>query len=735
MRERAEQNRLGNVIVSRAFRRGPTALLLSVGLCSNLFVFGPFTIYLGNLEEFSVPLVSIIAVFLLPALVGVGLLSLLGLLLPERLYRPYLCLLGVVGVLVWIQGNLLVWNYGPLDGSQIDWGEGRWRGWLDGWVWLCGLALVLSGRPWLSAGIVRVVAVLVVAQLGSLGIQSVRQPGVWSSSGGFPRPTLTFEQFCQVSEKENVFHLLFDAFQSDIFEEIVQGNPDYYAEKLPGFTFFRDTLGSFPSTYLSIPAIVSGVNYRNQEPIPEFVATALLGDTLWKRLDENAYRVDLASGIPYKELHRSSSWGTAASKSRSTEGRREATALQLLDLVLFRHAPHFFKRVVYNNQAWLLRRILPRDDPPFIQLDHQAFFDDFTAGLRVVGTGRRYKYLHLFTTHAPPVVSEECRYAGEVLAPTWDNFKIQDDCALQQFVRFLDRLRADGLYDSSLIILHADTGMGITKPAPASGALQTSLVSANVISVASPLLLIKPPYATAPFRISDAQVALTDIPATIADLLRLDHVFPGKSAYQVDPHQGRPRHFHYYPRTTGMSRRAFLAGFSEYLVLGPKSASRSWRTRTSLPAPPRDAHPPLTQEVDFGTEGGRAFLRSGWWDFDEKDEVAGLTYTWAVGAAASIVVALPRDEPTTMTARITTVPFPRPQRIAVSVDGGVVGHWDLPNRWEWGEYRLTIPPNPERRKRSVIEFAFSQHRASAEGADPRPIAVLFDTLALQAARE
>ena len=99
------------------------ALLVVLPLC----LFGPYTIVSGNEAEFSAPFWTLVRPILLAG-AGIALvLIVLGLLLPSRLLRPYVALLFGLGVVIWIQGNFLVPDYGPLDGTAIDWTVQAWR--------------------------------------------------------------------------------------------------------------------------------------------------------------------------------------------------------------------------------------------------------------------------------------------------------------------------------------------------------------------------------------------------------------------------------------------------------------------------------------------------------------------------------------------------------------------------------------------------------------------------------
>ena len=59
----------------------------------------------------------------------------------------------MTSILLWAQGNLMVWEYGLLDGRSIDWTKDTWRGWLDFSIWVGGFitAMVTGSRArWLG---------------------------------------------------------------------------------------------------------------------------------------------------------------------------------------------------------------------------------------------------------------------------------------------------------------------------------------------------------------------------------------------------------------------------------------------------------------------------------------------------------------------------------------------------------------------------------------------------------
>jgi len=110
-------------------------LVLSVILTAHVFLFVPFTLYTGNIEEFTAPAWSILRLICIPALAITALLVIIGGFMKGVSYRRYIVLIATAGILFWVQGYLLVWEYGLLDGSNIDWERAGWRGWVDLGIW------------------------------------------------------------------------------------------------------------------------------------------------------------------------------------------------------------------------------------------------------------------------------------------------------------------------------------------------------------------------------------------------------------------------------------------------------------------------------------------------------------------------------------------------------------------------------------------------------------------------
>jgi hypothetical protein len=568
---------------------GMKKLVASLGpplfLIFNIFVFGPSTIYQGNIDEFTISLPAALRFFLGPGLILFALLSLIGLLLPRKAHRLYVSVLLVLGLLVWLQGNFLVWKYGLLNGQSFDWSKNAWRGWVDGTLWagLLALACLYYRRIYRIA--VPASFILTAVLGASLLLTSLQKPETWTTAEKSSLPTIPPEEIFEYSSGQNVIQFVLDGFQSDIFEEIVAEEPDFYSKSLEGFTFFKEATGSFPTTYMAVPAFLSGRVYKNDIPMGRFLNRVNRGQNIFNALYNQGFETDLVcEGRFVKGARYSHHYPIAVPYGGTKQQNIKSNSALMLDLVLFRHAPHFLKKFIYNDNLWLIQRLLT---PTNYSLNlryfsHQAFLRDMIEHLSIKRNRPVYKYVHLMTTHYPIVVNKDCQYARDIPA-TRENVKIQGKCGLNDFIKFLDALRSKGLYDSSLIILQSDHGIGqeikmvnLDEPWAEADSIKHRPLP-QIAGSALPLLAIKPPQSTGNLKISRAQVELTDLPATIDHLLRLDAEFAGRSVFDVDPNEVRERRFYFHEWQNKNWQSNYFSSLDEFVINGSAFDRNSWR--------------------------------------------------------------------------------------------------------------------------------------------------------------
>ena len=325
-----------------------------------------------------------------------------------------------------------------------------------------------------------------------------------------------------------------------------------------------------------------------------------------------------------------------------------------------------------------------------------------------------YKLIHVGMPHRPVVLDAECRFAGVVPA-TRESFRDQATCALKTVVEFLNELRALRIYDSSLILLSSEHGSGISPRGFASaGATVPGL--ARIAADAMALLVVKPPGEGGALTISEAPSAITDIPATILDVLNLPPELPGESAFRLDRAQNRQRTYAYYRWRENDWRRNYLPTLHVFSVGGALLNGAAWSYVKTIFAPDLRL---TAHTVDLTAARARPHLGLGWLGREAS-------FRWSLGETSTIFMRLPRKQASTLTARLLTPAFNLPQTISVAVDGQPVGQWTAHPEPQYADYSVRIPPNAGRPRISAISFRYSRYRHS-----DNPVAARFQTITIQ----
>lgn len=675
-----------------SLRREPLALLFPALLGpSQLLLFGPFATYSANQAEFAAPFWSLAAPWIWALAAVTVALVVIGLLLPEWLAVRYQALLFALGLLIWLQGNLLVADYGLLYGEALDLGRHAWRAPYEAALWATAAILAV----WFARSISTVASfasqLLLALQAIALAVSVVSAQQADQAGGddhdAWKTPP---EALYRLSADRNVIHIVLDGFLSEVAADLLEADRAAFDRAFPGFIFFADHLGAFPTTRASMPAMMTGVAYRNEAPFKEFEGR-IRDRSLFHALAGGGYRIDSASGHsldhPPDSVPGAISRYTIPTPYGSYRDYVEFASAQLLDLSLFRHAPHALKPRIYNDQAWLAQRwyadrrppdLAARSERPF---NHAAFLGEFARRLTVTENAPVYKFIHAMIPHPPVVVDADCSFVGR-RGTIRRRYAAQARCALTVIERVLDRLRRLDVYDRSAIVVTSDHGWQVRRSRHPLGGVRTPVGNLDKVAVsARPILLVKPPGGTGPLQISYAPTTMTDIPATVLDLAGLPSAsFPGMPALRVDPETRRERTFAFHTWQNADWGRPYFDALHIFSVTGPSSEPGARRFRKTIFEPVDDLETRLNE------------YEAGWYPPEHGPDgsfrwgdVQTVTYAPPDGRGFSIAVR-----------RAPDVTFP--QTLRVRVDGDVIARRELTDS-AWHTFRFDLPaagrdPNP-----------------------------------------
>lgn len=654
----------------------PVALLVL-----SLFLFVPSLIYFGNTNSFRFSYGEIVLHYALPMLaVGIALLSVAAV-LPAKILVRYAAVIFMIGLLMWVQTNFMVRDYGVFDGTIISWEKYITYDWVDVVVWLSALAAALIfARP--------MVRLLSVASYALIILYLVNGVFAWGnqpenlSQEKASLSTSVPGELVNYSRHKNIIHILMDHFQTDIFYELVRDNE--WWSKLSGFTLYQDNLGASLTT-LALPSIFSGAPYDQSISPEEYYLESLRENSFTNVLYNNGYAVNITTYFSFPNENVTALYRTPTNKGGVLKDEKLLEAALLVDVSLFRALPQPLKKIIYNNNNWRTSEMfsLPVGIKPISDIN---FLGTYATLIKPELEQPAYHFIGLYTPHPPYVMSSTGKYAG-VLEPTRENYKNQAHYTLAAVIDFLDELRKRNLYDNALIILQSDHGAEFPP-----------IIDGNEIDLGRVrvpgLLAIKPPQRQEAMRVSSAQTSITDVAATILDVADLAWDGGGKSILKLDEATVRERIFAYQ---TG----------NNFRILGSIYDKNAWHS--IAPGQPRVRQVrsySWGSVIQFGDVGNAFDYKKVGWSFP----VSG--YEWTNGHQVELTV--PVDPVTKdILFTITGMPFVSPgkvdrQRMRLLVGGEAVADWALD---EFRGYQLsaTIPRHLVRSPLQImLEFPDAQ---------------------------
>jgi hypothetical protein len=397
------------------------------------------------------------------------------------------------------------------------------------------------------------------------------------------------EEIYHYSARHNIVHLVLDNFQTDIFEELVTelGLEDAF----DGFTLYRETAAVAPYTAMAIPSIFKGQVYDGSLAPDEFFRTGM-EEGFHSHLHDRGYRVNMsvlqpADGSRYDTHYRIPNVHAASERAIA---RQEAWLV--LDLALFRHAPHLARNWIYNDSNWRVQQWIGETEVLPVSFAHKYFLRDYSQRIEPRLEGPAYHFIHLWPPHPPYVTTATGEYAGKALPNTRENYKHEARDILRYTVDFFEALKDQGLYDDALILVHSDHG----------GAFEPEFTPTRMLS----LMAIKPRQSRGALQSSNAPASLADVAATILDLEGMELDWPGRPIHDIDEDEPRTRHFSFWHGDGNRQLRQVVIDGSLY-------TPESYTYMDSVEIEPdRERYQP-GEVVQVGLRGtGSMYLDRGW---------------------------------------------------------------------------------------------------------------------------
>lgn len=451
------KKRLGEMIRDLA----PAFTTASVFLFMML-LYEPILIYSTNKYDFQFRLTTILPPLFLFFCVGIvlGFSAAFVLYLVNRLFsktpKVYQCT--VIGLFVvffatYVQGNWMVKDLPVLRGNAI-----KWDAYLKNdiitvilWVILTAAAIgftvkftaekVMKITAWFSAAVFAMLFAGMISQMISNDI----------FRGNDRRFMATKANFSVISDEENFIILMVDSVDAVMFDGLLSAN-DEDKKIFDDFTFYTDAMSAYSWTELAVPNMLSGKINKNEMNLEDFSNDAYNNSGLFRELTERGYDMCLYE-------HNAIIWSGEKTYEILNEVSSNPEKVdykeyfgQQMKYVLFKYLPYACKRyagietVSYDNVFSYDMELLYADTNPTVweKIKEESIL-----------TRQKKPMFHFVQMEGAHVPFDQDRDMNIIQDGA---YRQKGEAVITLLNAYLQRLKDNGVYDNSVIIILADHG-------------------------------------------------------------------------------------------------------------------------------------------------------------------------------------------------------------------------------------------------------------------------------------
>jgi len=336
----------------------------------------------------------------------------------------------------------------------------------------------------------------------------------------------SYESALNLSPDDNVVVFLFDRLDIGYMEETLEAHPELY-EKLDGFTFYKNNLSEFGSTFPSVTTMLTQNYYTQGSTFEEYWAESWASHTMIDTLRENGFDTNLflcklSTFGSFEELEGKTSNIKAGKIKLNINGMIEVVS----KLSFGRLSPYIIKNYFleglnpsFGNKLFTMYSKDFDNQPSAISVESDLFFYEYIKQniLTANSEKRIFNFIHMNASHT--VDDKALTEYGYSYNPESDTMSAGGnyvDAARACFEiadTYFEKMKQIEVYDKSTIIIVSDHGK---------------------LGTGAAALLIKPKGASGRLKIdTKAELSNKYFGASILDATGLPHDELGVSYYDI----------------------------------------------------------------------------------------------------------------------------------------------------------------------------------------------------------
>lgn len=451
----------------------------------------PGTLFLNNRSEITIIPSSFARALLIGAVVYFVLIVGLGtLLLTWRQLELFYTVLFAITIAGYIQSMLLNGHMLAMDGGRQTW-QGT-QLWVNTLIWIILTAVILLIKILVHKDVAKVyraisiyLCLIQVVSLGYLAVAAyMTQDNDETSDTDW---VLSTEGALELHPDNNVLIFVLDWYDEQILEKVLAEDPAFLAP-LDGFTYYPNTTSLYAFTEMSLPYLLSGVEWQYAMGEHEYIDYAYGNGHVLDDIYDTGYEISLYTHKNYV------SSAVTDKLSNYAKNQQSCHVWDTVNLMMkcskYQIAPFGLKDKYWYTTDQIIE--LETDDVfiNWITYDDLLFYTALSkTGLSIdknsTSTGS-FKFYHMRGAHPPYLMTENLTYTNEAMED-YSSMLSQARGAMKVVYEYIEQLKALDIYDSSTIIITADHGENYIYDST-----RIDLLSdLQLKSTSSPILLVK----------------------------------------------------------------------------------------------------------------------------------------------------------------------------------------------------------------------------------------------------
>ena len=495
--------------------------LLSLTASFMFFIFEPISLFANNPDDFWFSVPNVLPI-LLAVFVGCTVATFLVLLVFDlfckkvikkpKIFDYTLAILTAIFIITYVQGNFLSASLPGLTGQTFIWQDYPVESVLSIALWAIVFALLFvvikkfSIQKVVSSVPIAIGIILIMLSVGLISTV-VSRPDALAMKDEEPR-NATLKNYNSASNQQNFYILLVDMVDSQSFDNALKDNPNYQTA-FQDFTYYPDTTSYYAFTKNSVPQILTGVLNYNEKPYDEYLSEAYGGgSTLFSNAAENGYKLNLYDSNIHLPSEVTEQFDNYVATSRINPIK---LIKRIIRFDLFKYLPYPLKSLtkieLCRFDAYLIAD--SEDGSELFDWDDLKNYNLYKNQDIEISDDKMFSFIHLEGSHEPFNYDENV----QKIESNNGTYTQKNGAVFTIIEAFLNRLKQNGVYNNSVIMVMSDHGYGSDE--------EYMTYDVDVRKRVNPILCIKGIQETHPEMIrSDKPVSFSDLDAAYGQLLQ-----------------------------------------------------------------------------------------------------------------------------------------------------------------------------------------------------------------------